>query len=62
MQPVTPPEKTAQPFVFAATVSRNLIRGELITFYVDREGRITADKLEFIQSATLRLIRRPAQP
>ena len=55
----TLPEKQ-QPFAFAAVTPRNLIRGELITFYVDGNGHVTADKLDFIKGVTRRLAKAPA--
>ena len=39
------PEKQ-QPFTFGAVAIKNLIRGELITFYVNAKGQISADKLD----------------
>lgn len=44
--PGLPSEINETPIAFAAFASKNLIRGELIMFYLDRTGRITADKLE----------------
>jgi hypothetical protein len=49
-----------QPFTFAAVASKNLIRGELISFYVDATGKITADKLDFIQASLPRLLKKQA--
>ena len=46
--PGLPPEEiNAKPITIGAFATKNLIRGELIMLYVDRSGRITADKLEF---------------
>ena len=53
-------ESKEQPFTFAAVASKNLIRGELISFYVDATGKITADKLDFIQASLPRLLKKPA--
>ena len=56
----SPPKSNAQPFTFAAVASKNLIRGELISFYVDATGKVTADKLDFIQTSLPRLLKKPA--
>jgi hypothetical protein len=45
--PGLPEEINAKPIAIGAFATKNLIRGELIMLYVDRAGRITADKLEF---------------
>ena len=58
METKTLPEKQPS-FTFAAVATKNLIRGELITFYVDGNGHITADKLDFIKGVTPRLAKAP---
>jgi hypothetical protein len=40
-------EINAKPIAIGAFASKSLIRGELIMIYIDKSGRITADKLEF---------------
>ena len=47
------------PFTFAAVASKNLIRGEIVEFYVDSDGTITSPQLDFIQPITPPLLKKP---
>jgi hypothetical protein len=48
-----------RPFSFGASAAKNLIRGELVMFYVDANGRITADKLEIMGRERFRVAEVP---
>ena len=45
--PGLPQEINEKPIPIGAFTTKNLIRGELIMMYLDRSGRLTADKLQF---------------